>query len=50
MFSTQSDNFIPICPYFYIIFLIVAKLEDPKIGISGKGLKSTPTELVTYEA
>ena len=38
MFSTQSDNCILICPYFYIISLFAAELEEPKIGISGKGL------------
>ena len=38
MFSTQSDNCIPICPYFGIISLFGAEFEKPKIGISGKGL------------
>ena len=38
MFSIQSDNFIPICPYFDIISLFAAELEEPKIGISVKGL------------
>ena len=36
MFSTQSDNCIPICPYFEIINLFAVELEDPKIGISAK--------------
>ena len=35
MFSTQSDNCIPICSYFWHH---AAELEDPKTGISGKGL------------
>ena len=39
MFSTQSDNFIPICPYFDIISLVTFELKEPKIGISGKGLR-----------
>ena len=42
-FSTQSDNCIPICSYFYIISLFAAEFEAPKIGISGNGLN------VTYE-
>ena len=37
MFSTQADNCIPICPYF-CHHLFAAELEEPKIGISGKGL------------
>ena len=42
MFSTQSDNCIPICPYvhiFDIISLFAAEFEGLKIGISGKGVK-----------
>ena len=39
MFSTQAGNCIPIHPYFVIISLFAAELEEPKIGISGKGLK-----------
>ena len=39
MFSTQSDNCIPISPYFDIISLFAAEFEEPKIGIWGKGLK-----------
>ena len=39
MFSTQSDNCILIHPYFDIISLFAAEFEEPKIGISGKGLK-----------
>ena len=38
MFSTQSDDCIPICPYFDIMSLFAAELEEPKIGIWGKGL------------
>ena len=40
MFSTQSEKFYP--PFvniFDIISLFAADFEDPKIGISGKGLK-----------
>ena len=36
MFSTQLDNCIPICPYFYILSLSAAELEEPKVGISCK--------------
>ena len=39
MFSTQSDNCIPICPIFDILSLFSAEMEKPKIGISGKGLE-----------
>ena len=39
MFSTQSDNCIPICPYFDIISVFAVELEEPEIGISGEGLK-----------
>ena len=38
MFSTQSDICILIYPYFDIISLFAAEFEEPKIGISGKGL------------
>ena len=37
MFSTQSENCIPIVDIFDIISLS-ADLEEPKIGIAGKGL------------
>ena len=40
MFSPQSDNCIPIYTYFYIISSFAAEFEEPKIGISGKGLIS----------
>ena len=40
MFSTQSDNCIPFVHIFYIIFLFAAELEEPKIGIWGKRLKT----------
>ena len=33
MFSTKPDNYIPICPYFDIISLFAAELEEPKLGI-----------------
>ena len=39
MFFTQSEHCIPISPFvniFHIIF--AAELEEPKTGISGKGL------------
>ena len=36
LFSTQADNYILICPYFWPH--IAAELEGPKIAISGKGL------------
>ena len=39
MFSTQSDISIPIRPYFDIISLVAFELEEPKVSISGKGLK-----------
>ena len=38
MFSTQADNCIPIVHNFAIISLFPAKPEEPKIGLSGKGL------------
>ena len=38
MLSTRSDNCIPFVYIFDIIFLFAAELEEPKIGISGKGL------------
>ena len=37
MFSIQSDDCIPICPYFWHRFFAV-ELEEPEIGVSGKGL------------
>ena len=40
MFSTHSDNCIPIVHISEIISLLAAELKKPKIGISGKGLKS----------
>ena len=40
MLSTQSDNCKPICPCFDIISLFPAEVEEPKIGISGKGLSA----------
>ena len=39
MFSTQEDNCIPFVHIFYIISLFAAELEEPKTGISGKGLR-----------
>ena len=45
MFSTQSGNCISIFPYiFNIISLLAAEFEEPKIGISGKGLKGKVLE------
>ena len=35
---TQSDNCIPIYPSIDTTSLFAAKLEEPKIGVSGKGL------------
>ena len=40
MFYTESDNYIPIVPIFDIVSLFAAEFEEPKIGISGEGLKS----------
>ena len=40
MFSTQSDNCTPFVHFFQIIYLFAAELEEPKIGISGKGLNT----------
>ena len=37
--STQSDNCTPFVHILDIIFLVAAELEEPKIGISGKGLR-----------
>ena len=33
MFSTPSENCIPICQIFHIIALFAAELEEPKIGM-----------------
>ena len=41
MFSTQSDNCTPFVHIFDIIFSFAAELEEPEIGISGKGLISS---------
>ena len=40
MFSTQSENCIPICQYFDItsMSLFAAELDEPKIGMWGKGI------------
>ena len=38
MFSTQSDNCTVSVHIFNIILLFAAELEEPKIGIWGKGL------------
>ena len=40
MFSTQSDNCILIYPYFDILSVFAAEFEEPKTGISGKGLNA----------
>ena len=39
MFSSQSDNCTPFVHIFDIISLFATKLEEPKIGIRGKGLR-----------
>ena len=39
MFSTHSDNCIPFVYIFDIISSFAAEFEEPKIGISGKGLR-----------
>ena len=41
MFSTQSDNCSPFVHIFHIISLFAAEFEEPKIGISGKGLTTS---------
>ena len=38
MFSTQSENYIPFVDIFDIISLFTSELEEPKIGLSRKGL------------
>ena len=43
MFTTQSDNCIPICPIFDIISLFAAKFKELEIGIPGEGLKDLST-------
>ena len=40
MFSTPSENYFPICPYFIIISLFAAEFEKAKIVLSGKGLNT----------
>ena len=37
MFSTQGDNLSLFVHFFTVISLSDAKLEEPKIGLSGKG-------------
>ena len=37
-FSTQSDNCLPFVYIFSIVFLFAVELEEPKIGMGGKGL------------
>ena len=37
MFYTQSDNLSPFVHIFDIISVFAAELEEPKIGIWGKG-------------
>ena len=39
LFSSQTDNCTPFVHIFDIILLFAAELEEPKIGICGKGLK-----------
>ena len=38
MFCTQSDNCTPFVHIFDIIFLFATELQEPKIGLLGKGL------------
>ena len=38
MFSTQSENHTQFVHIFDIISLFAAELEEPKIGMWGKGL------------
>ena len=45
MFSTQSDNCTSFVHILDIIFLFAAELEEPKIGIWGKGLTCLDTIL-----
>ena len=48
MFSTGSENCIPICQYYDItcISLLTAELEEPKIGMWGIGLTPYPEDEV----
>ena len=48
MFSTQSDNCNPFVHVFDIIILFAAELEEPKIGISGKGLSRSQLDCANY--
>ena len=41
MFSSDSDHFISISPYFDIISLFAAEVKEPKTGLSGKGVIHT---------
>ena len=51
IFSTQSDNFIPIFHIFDIMSFYAFELQEPKIGISGKGLtQTTPSVLFNFFA
>ena len=47
MFSTQTENIFPFVKILDIISLFAAELEEPKIGMWGKGLKIPPINL-TY--
>ena len=49
MFSTQSDNCIPFVHAYDIISLFAAELEQPKIGISGKGFKFTENGRTSFK-
>ena len=40
MFSTQSENCTPFFNIFDIISLFAAEFKKPKIGVSGKGLRT----------
>ena len=51
MFSTLSENCIPFVNMFNFISLFAAELEEPKIGMWGKGLWIGLThKTVWYEA
>ena len=50
MFYTQTDNCTPICLHFcHHIFLFAAESEEPRIGMSGKGLTTVRKEPINRE-
>ena len=49
MLTTQSDNCIPICIYIFLSSLFAVELEEPKIGMQGKGFNSKVLDFFKFE-